>query len=139
MPQNNHIEVCLRRYGQRFDYDETKRKRGARLQKTKASKAKTLIGLPAKRYAEKMRKEKITMKKTIALHEQSDKQKRQKEGIPQNAVPAYLLERDHVDRSKILSNSVKQKRKEKAGRWSVPLPKVNRWLAWVRVTSKSDC
>ena len=79
------------------------------------------------------------MKKTIALHEQSDKQKRQKEGIPQNAVPAYLLERDPVDRSKILSNSVKQKRKEKAGRWSAPLPKVNRWLAWVRVTSKSDC
>lgn len=64
------------------------------------------------------------MKKTIAMHEQGDKRNRQEQGIPQNAVPAYLLERDQVDRAKILSNSVKQKRKEKAGKWDVPLPKV---------------
>lgn len=31
-----------------------------------------------------------------------------------------------VDRAKVLSNSIKQKRKEKAGKWEVPLPKV--WL-----------
>ena len=29
-----------------------------------------------------------------------------------------------VSRAKVLSNTVKQKRKEKAGKWSVPLPKV---------------
>lgn len=29
-----------------------------------------------------------------------------------------------VDRAKVLSNTVKQKRKEKAGKWEVPLPKV---------------
>lgn len=124
MPQNDHIELYQRRYGQRFDHGERKRKRWSRLPKTKAAKAKKLIGLPAKLYAEKMRKEKILLKKTIAMHEESEKQKRQDPGIPQNAVPAYLLERDQVDRAKILSNSVKQKRKEKAGKWNVPLPKV---------------
>ena len=30
-----------------------------------------------------------------------------------------------VERAKVLSNTVKQKRKEKAGKWEVPLPKVN--------------
>jgi len=40
------------------------------------------------------------------------------------AMPAYLLDRENVTRSKILSNTVKQKRKEKAGKWSVPIPKV---------------
>jgi ribosome biogenesis protein NSA2 len=40
------------------------------------------------------------------------------------AVPAYLLDRENVTRAKILSNTVKQKRKEKAGKWTVPIPKV---------------
>jgi len=39
-------------------------------------------------------------------------------------VPAYLLDRENVSRAKILSNTVKQKRKEKAGKWSVPIPTV---------------
>ena len=29
-----------------------------------------------------------------------------------------------VDRAKVLSNTIKQKRKQKAGKWEVPLPKV---------------
>lgn len=39
-------------------------------------------------------------------------------------MPTYLLERQNVSRAKVLSNSVKQKRKERAGKWVVPLPKV---------------
>ncbi len=42
----------------------------------------------------------------------------------EGAMPAYLLDRENITRSKILSNTVKQKRKEKAGKWSVPIPKV---------------
>lgn len=38
--------------------------------------------------------------------------------------PAYLLDREDVNRAKILSNTIKQKRKEKAGKWSVPIAKV---------------
>ena len=41
-----------------------------------------------------------------------------------DALPAYLLDREVVTRAKVLSNSLKQKRKEKAGKWSVPLPRV---------------
>lgn len=44
--------------------------------------------------------------------------------IPKGAVPAYLLDREGTSRAKVLSNTVKQKRKEKAGKWAVPIPKV---------------
>ena len=40
------------------------------------------------------------------------------------AVPAYLLDREGTSHAKVLSNTIKQKRKEKAGKWAVPLPKV---------------
>ena len=40
------------------------------------------------------------------------------------AVPAFLMDREGVSRAKVLSNTVKQKRKEKAGKWTVPIPKV---------------
>eukprot|EP01016_Furgasonia_blochmanni_P013686 TRINITY_DN1700_c0_g1_i17.p1 TRINITY_DN1700_c0_g1~~TRINITY_DN1700_c0_g1_i17.p1 ORF type:complete len:236 (+),score=50.83 TRINITY_DN1700_c0_g1_i17:82-789(+) len=42
----------------------------------------------------------------------------------EGAIPAYLLDREQVNRTKILSNMIKQKRKEKAGKWQVPIPKV---------------
>ena len=34
------------------------------------------------------------------------------------------MDRQNVSRAKVLSNTVKQKRKEKAGKWNVPVPKV---------------
>ena len=40
------------------------------------------------------------------------------------ALPPYLLDRGEVNRAKVLSNTIKEKRKQKAGKWSVPLPKV---------------
>ena len=40
---------------------------------------------------------------------------------PQTPPP---LSRAQVERAKVLSNTIKQKRKEKAGKWEVPLPKV---------------
>ena len=43
--------------------------------------------------------------------------KKQEEG----AIPAYLLDRNEVNRTKVLSNMIKQKRKEKAGKWKVPV------------------
>merc|ERR1712166_955428 len=39
-------------------------------------------------------------------------------------IPAFLMDREEVSRAKVLSNTVKQKRKEKAGKWTVPIPKV---------------
>jgi len=44
--------------------------------------------------------------------------------VPEGAVPAYLLDREGENKTKVLSNMIKQKRKEKAGKWAVPIPKV---------------
>ena len=57
------------------------------------------------------------------MHEEKDAEiKVAKEN--DTAIPTYLLDRDETNRSKILSNTVKQKRKEKAGKWTLPVPKV---------------
>jgi len=61
----------------------------------------------------------------IAEHNEKEaKAKKKKEPKAELALPAYLLDRDGAARAKVLSNTVKQKRKEKAGKWSVPVPKV---------------
>lgn len=60
----------------------------------------------------------------IKMHEQKTAKEKDADVIPEGAVPAYLLDREGVSRSKILSNTIKQKRKEKAGKWAVPVPKV---------------
>ena len=61
-----------------------------------------------------------------------------------------------MDRAKVLSNSIKQKRKEKAGKWEVPLPKVRMLITeihsqwplllgsqhgayWLGYTGKASC
>lgn len=64
------------------------------------------------------------MRKTIAMHQQRDNKHKDDDVIPTGAVPSYLLDREGVSRAKVLSNTVKQKRKEKAGKWAVPLPAV---------------
>jgi len=124
MPQNEHIELHQKRYGFRLDHHEKKRKKEAREVHKRAEFARKAIGLKGKLFAKKRYQEKATMKKTIAMHEEKDKKHKADDGAPQNAMPAYLLEREQVDRAKVLSNTIKQKRKERAGKWEVPLPKV---------------
>merc|ERR1711904_97445 len=77
------------------------------------------MGHHKKRYQEK-----AAMKKTIKMHEEKDGKQKDKDSVPKGAVPSYLLDREAVARTKVLSNMIKQKRKEKAGKWQVPLPKV---------------
>jgi len=64
------------------------------------------------------------MKKTIALHEQKTDKQKDDDAVPSGSVPTYLMDREGENKSKILSNTIKQKRKEKAGKWNVPIPKV---------------
>jgi ribosome biogenesis protein NSA2 len=78
----------------------------------------------AKLYNKQRFKEKIAMKKRMKLHEERQSTKKSEDVVPKGAVPAYLLDREGQSRAKVLSNMVKQKRKEKAGKWTVPLPKV---------------
>ena len=59
------------------------------------------------------------------MHEErNNKHKASDQPVQEGAVPTYLLDRENQTRAKVLSNMIKQKRKEKAGKWQVPLPKV---------------
>jgi len=124
MPQNEHIELHRKRHGYRLDYHERKRKKEGRRPHEEAKKAKKLRGIKAKIYNKKRHSEKIQMKKTIKMHEERKTKQKTDENVPEGAVPAYLLDREGQTRAKVLSNMIKQKRKEKAGKWEVPLPKV---------------
>jgi ribosome biogenesis protein NSA2 len=110
-----------------MDQTERDRKKEAREVHVNARKARKLRGIKAKIFNKKRYQEKAVMKKTIKKHEEKDAEvKVTKEN--EAALPAYLLDRDEVNRSKILSNTIKQKRKEKAGKWQVPIPKVKSHL-----------
>ncbi|KAK3524610.1 hypothetical protein QTP70_029918 [Hemibagrus guttatus] len=124
MPQNEHIELHRKRHGYRLDHHERKRKKESREVHERSHKAKKLIGLKAKLYHKQRHAEKIQMKKTIKMHEQRRTKQKDDDKTPEGAVPAYLLDREGQSRAKVLSNMIKQKRKEKAGKWEVPLPKV---------------
>jgi ribosome biogenesis protein NSA2 len=99
------------------------RKKAARSVHKVSETSRKLQGMRAKLYHQKRFKEKVQMKKTIAAHEEKESRSRV---APDSAaaMPHYLLDREGVSRAKVLSNTVKQKRKEKAGKWSVPIPKV---------------
>ncbi|KAA8497326.1 Ribosome biogenesis protein NSA2-like [Porphyridium purpureum] len=129
MPQGDYIDEHRKKYGRRFDYEEKERKKEARSVRVVASKAHSLTGIKAKLYNKQRFKEKAIMKKKINMHQQRNKKNKDADAsadkdVKKGAVPGYLLDREEVTRSKVLSNTVKQKRKEKAGKWDVPLPKV---------------
>jgi ribosome biogenesis protein NSA2 len=125
MPQNEYIELHRKRYGVKLDTVERARKREARKEKERSMFAQEVRGKRAILHHKERYKEKAEMKKKIKMHEEKQsKQKVDETGGPKNAVPAFLMDRKQADRAKILSNTVKQKRKEKAGKWNVPIPKV---------------
>ncbi|XP_048968940.1 ribosome biogenesis protein NSA2 homolog [Canis lupus dingo] len=123
-PQNEYIELHRKRYGYSLDYHEKKRKKEGQEAHECSKKAKKMIGLKAKLYHKPRHAEKIQMKKTIKMHEKRNTKPKNDEKTPQRAVPAYLLDREGQSRAKVLSSMITQKRKEKAGKWEVPLPKV---------------
>ena len=66
----------------------------------RAEVARNSIGLKGKMLTKKRHAEKAQMKKTIAMHEEKDSKRKADDGAPQNAVPAYLLEREQVSLSR---------------------------------------
>ncbi len=96
MPQNEHIELHRKRYGRRLDHEERQRKKQAREVHKRSAYAQKALGLKGKMFAKKRHQEKAQMKKTIAMHEERDNKHKAQDGAPQNAVPAYLLEREQV-------------------------------------------
>lgn len=124
MPQNEHIELFQKRQGRRLDHEERQRKKEARAAHRRSQFAQKVHGLRAKLLNKKRYAEKATMKKTIAMHEERENKHKNADAVPKGAVPAYLMDREGVNRAKVLSNTIKQKRKEKAGKYDVPIPKV---------------
>lgn len=123
MPQNEYMERHRKLYGRRLDYEERKRKREARLPKKRARQAQKLRGIKAKLFNKERRNEKIQLKKTIRAHEEK-KVKKQATKPEEGALPHYLLDRGLQSNAKILSNMLKQKRREKSGKWDLPIPKI---------------
>jgi ribosome biogenesis protein NSA2 len=123
MPQNEYIERWTKLHGRRLDHEERTRKRIAREGHKRSYDAQNLRGLKAKMHAEKRRVEKIQMKKQIKAHEERNI-KTNNESEPSDPLPAYLLDRNNPNTAKALSSSIKERRNEKAARFSVPLPKV---------------
>ncbi|KAH3681934.1 hypothetical protein WICPIJ_007096 [Wickerhamomyces pijperi] len=125
MPQNEYIEQHIKQHGRRLDHEERQRKRIAREGHKIAKDAQNLKGWRGKQFAQKRYKEKVAMKKKIRAHQES-KVKGPSEPVENNdeALPTYLLDRQQTNTAKAISSSIKQKRLEKADKFSVPLPKV---------------
>ncbi|KAI0529609.1 hypothetical protein KFK09_002163 [Dendrobium nobile] len=124
MPQGDYIELHRKRHGYRLDHFERKRKKEAREVHERAAYAQKALGIKGKMFAKKRYAEKALMKKTLAMHDESTTRRKVDDNVQDGAIPAYLLDRDTTTRAKVLSNTIKQKRKEKAGKWEVPLQKV---------------
>lgn len=122
MPQNEYVEESIKQYGRALDYEIRKAKKVAREPKMILKKSTTLTGMKAKLFQKKCLAEKIQLKKNIKLTE-AKKVKVQSE-VQTEALPAFLLDRGINDQAKELSSKIKQKRKEKAAKYTVPIAKV---------------
>ncbi len=64
------------------------------------------------------------MKKRIKAHEERNVQSAKPNEPSSTPLPQYLLDRSQPTNAKALSSAIKDKRAEKAAKFSVPLPKV---------------
>ena len=143
MPQNEYIERHTKLHGKRFvlwipqplsaspltiprrlDHDERVRKRTAREAHKVAKDSQNFTGLRAKLYQKKRHHEKIQMKKQIRQKEESNVKSAGPQEPSSTPLPQYLLDRSQPANAKALSSAIKNKRKEAAAKFSVPLPKV---------------
>lgn len=122
MPQNEYVEESIKQYGRPLNYEFKKAKRQARQEKIIAKKTTTLIGMKAKQFHKKCLSEKIQLKKNVKVNDV--KKVTLSAEIQSEALPAFLLDRGIENPSKELSSKIKQKRKEKAAKYSVPIARV---------------
>ncbi|KIJ45507.1 hypothetical protein M422DRAFT_29644 [Sphaerobolus stellatus SS14] len=124
MAQNEYIEEHIKRHGRRLDYFERKRKRLARESHKNSAVAQKVFGLKAKLLHKKRHAEKVQLKKTLKAHDERNVKQTAPASKPDGALPTYLLDREEQRDAKALSTALKQKRKDKAAKYAVPLPKV---------------
>merc|ERR1711976_126126 len=113
-----------KRCGLRINYLEKCRKKKIRLLKKVCKKANKLCGLKAKIFNKTRLIEKTKDKKIIKFTKEDQNQKKMSEFQQQNVIPVYLMERENLPKSKVLTNNLREKRREKSNRWAVPLPKI---------------
>ena len=100
------------------------RKRTAREMHKVSKDSQNLTGLRAKLFHKKRHHEKIQMKKAIRAQEEKDVSSGAPSEPSSQPLPQYLLDRGGQNDAKALSSAIKNKRNEKAAKFSVPLPKV---------------
>jgi ribosome biogenesis protein NSA2 len=66
----------------------------------------------------------VQLKKTLKAHDERNVKQADSSTVPDGALPTYLLDREGQKDAKTLSTAIKQKRKDKAAKYAVPLPKV---------------
>ncbi|KAA6385949.1 MAG: putative Ribosome biogenesis protein NSA2, partial [Streblomastix strix] len=113
MAQGDYIDLHKKRHGERMDAAERRRKKTARSVHAQGAIAQNTRGIKAKLLHQ--RRVKIASQKDAVHVVERDEDEE---------LPAYLLDREETTRSKVLSNTVKQMRKEKAGRWNMPIQSV---------------
>lgn len=124
MPQNDFIELHQKRFGKRLDEEERSEKKKAREKTIISRLAKNLRGIKAKIFSNDRRKQKAEMKKTVNTFDESKVADKAAKKLGNEPIPFYLMDEEVTRTSDVLSNSLKQKRKQRAGKWDVPLPKV---------------
>ena len=123
-PNPSCLSSPLTTASHRLDHDERVRKRTAREAHKLAKDSQTFTGLRAKLHQKKRHHEKIQMKKQIRQKEQSNVKSSGPSEPSSTPLPQYLLDRSQPTNAKALSSAIKNKRKEAAAKFSVPLPKV---------------
>ena len=118
------MERWRKLHGRRLDHEERTRKKAAREGHKASEDAQKLTGLRAKLYQKKRHHEKIQMKKQIKAHEERNVKSSAPNEPSSTPLPQYLLDRSNPTNAKALSSAIKNKRAEKAAKFSVPLPKV---------------
>ncbi|KAK5633070.1 hypothetical protein RRF57_008784 [Xylaria bambusicola] len=141
MPQNEYMDKHRKEHGRRLDHEERARKREAREAHTLSAKATNLRGFRAKSEQSRLRlcdtgrfnlafadgerhKHKVQMRKQIKALEEKNVKSVGEKG-PSQPLPSYLLDRNNPQQAKSLSSAIKNRRSEKAARYSVPIPKVS--------------
>lgn len=66
----------------------------------------------------------MQLRKTLKAHDERNVKQADSSTVPEGALPTFLLDREGQKDAKALSSAIKQKRKDKAAKYAVPLPKV---------------
>lgn len=82
-----------------------------------------MFGIKAKILHKKRYAEKVELKKRLKAYDERNV-KQSTTQAPDDALPTYLLDREQQKNAKALSSAIKEKRKDKAAKYSVPLPRV---------------